>query len=108
MADFNFRSRVGLGCQLVKQVEALNTFLAPCLLPASYRLSDTVVTVQLLALLQSMAAAACNCRAESYCVSCGVLLDGGSSLLHSVCMCVYVQPKQITQATKMAVVSPVA
>ncbi len=26
MADFNFRSRVGLGCQLVKQVETLTLF----------------------------------------------------------------------------------
>jgi len=85
-----------------------NTFLAPCLLPASCRLSDNFVPVQLLAILQPVAAATCNCRAESYCVSCGVLPDGGSSLLHYVCLCVYLQPNQITQATKMAVVSHVA
>ena len=64
--------------------------------------------MQLLALLQPVAAAACNCRAESYCVSCGVLPDGSSSLLHSVCLSVYLQPNQITQAAKMAMVSPVA
>lgn len=63
-----------------------------CSFEIKSHLDNFSVLLQFLEILQSMAIAACSCRAKSYCLSGGVLSDDSNGLLHSVCLCIHLQP----------------